>query len=666
MTSFDWKPEQAKKSLNRILPRVEETYSDRLVEVQDEWQNFKIRLNDQWERLFSCLYTLYGWQYDFFFTLEQVLYSLAEYWLLRPQKLKALDEKRLANPNWFLSEKIVGIVLYVDLFSDNLAKLKEHIPYFRKLRLNYLHLMPFFSVPQENNDGGYAVSDYRAINPDIGTMDQLSDLADHLRGEGISLVLDFVINHTSDEHTWAKKAKSGHSDYLDYYLTYPDRELPDRFQKHLRDIFPTIRRGSFTWNDEMQRWVWTTFNSFQWDLNYTNPEVMRAMVAEMLFLANQGVEIFRLDAVPFIWKRLGTNCENQPEAHTVIQAFNAMAKIVAPSILFKSEAIVHPDEVIKYINPDECQLSYNPLLMALLWESLATKEVKFLEHAMRHRSRTPEGCTWVNYLRCHDDIGWSFDDIDARQLGIDPVGHRKFLNAFYTGAYPGSFARGVPFQFNPDNGDVRISGTLSSLAGLEEAVEKGDNELIEKAVRRINMLRAIQVSIGGIPLLYAGDEFGQLNDYTYLSDPTKIDDSRWVHRAKRRWDAKKDLTDQDTLEWRFFKEMVKLFQLRQTIPAFQNGGMEVIHTGNPHLFGYIRSFKNHKILIINNFSDKPQKMETDRLAVYGAGKSVINLLTSEIVSLENELTIEDYRALWLDISTESFLNNLKRESVTEL
>jgi amylosucrase len=650
MTDFDWRPEQARKSLNRILPGVEEKFADKFVDIQGDWQKFKIRLDSQWERLFTYLHALYGWQYDFFYTLQRILYSLVEYWLQRPPELKLQDEKRQADPNWFLSQDVVGIVLYVDLFSDNLAKLKGHIPYFRKLGINYLHLMPLFAVPFGDNDGGYAVSDYRAINPDIGSMDQLAELAKQLREEGISLVLDFVFNHTSDEHTWAKKARSGDPEYLNYYFTYPDRELPDQFQKYLRDIFPTVRRGSFTWNEEMKRWVWTTFNSFQWDLNYSNPEVMRAMVEEMLFLANQGVEIFRLDAVPFIWKRLGTNCENQPEAHTIIRAFNAMARIVAPCILFKSEAIVHPDQVVKYIHPDECQLSYNPLKMALLWEALATREVKLLEHSMRHRSRIPAGCAWVNYLRCHDDIGWSFDDDDARKVGIDPFGHRKFLNEFYTGKYTGSFARGVPFQFNADTGDVRVSGTLSSLAGLEEAVEKGDDELIEKAVRRINMLWAIQVSIGGIPLLYAGDEFGQINDYTYLSDPVKINDSRWVHRAKRRWEARDDLSDQDTLEWRFFREMVKLFRLRKEIPAFQNGGLEVISTGNPHLFGYIRAFENQRILIINNFSNELQRMDADRLKIYGAWGDVVSLLSDEVVSIEGDLMVEDYRAVWLDIS----------------
>ncbi len=650
MSAFDWRPEQARKSLNRILPEVEARYAEEIAADEGAWEDFKIRLDSQWERLFAYLHSLYGWQYDFFYTLQRIVGSLAHYWSQRPLELRSLDQKRLADPHWFISEETVGIVLYVDLFSDNLAKLKDHIPYFRKLGINYLHLMPLFSVPTGESDGGYAVSDYRAVNPDIGTMEELSALAGELRGEGISLVLDFVFNHTSDDHNWAKKAKGGDPEYLDYYFTYPDRELPDQFQRHLRDIFPTVRRGSFTYDEEMKRWVWTTFNSYQWDLNYANPEVMRAMVEEMLYLANQGVEIFRLDAVPFIWKRLGTHCENQPEAHTIIRAFNAMARIVAPGVLFKSEAIVHPDEVVRYIHPDECQLSYNPLKMALLWEALATREVKLLEHSMRHRSRIPAGCAWVNYIRCHDDIGWSFDDEDARKVGIDPVGHRKFLNRFYTGQYPGSFARGVPFQFNADNGDVRVSGTLSSLAGLEEAVEKGDDALIEKAVRRIHMLWSIQVSIGGIPLLYAGDEFGQMNDYTYLTNPAKINDSRWVHRAKRRWEAKDDLADQDTLEWRFFREMVKLFRLRRKTPAFRNGGMEVIGTGNPHLFGYIRSFDNQKIVVINNFSDRPQQMDAALLKKYGVGKQVANLLGDEALVIGDQLSLDEYRSVWLDIS----------------
>ena len=650
MADHDWRPEQAKKSLDRIFPEVERAYTDEIRQAPHEWHQFRNRLYREWERLFIYLHKLYGWQYDFFYTLQRILESLVKYWLDRPAELRSLDAIREADPSWFLSEKMVGGVLYVDLFSDNLAKLKDHIPYFKKLGLTYLHLMPLFAVPNEENDGGYAVSDYRAINPDIGTMEELSKLATELRYEGISLVLDFVFNHTSDEHVWALKAKSGDPDFLAYYYTFPDRELPDLFQRSLRDVFPTVRKGSFSWCEAINRWVWTTFNSFQWDLNYSNPKVLRAMAEEMLFLANQGVEIMRLDAVAFIWKRLGTNCENQPEAHTIIRAFNAMMKIVAPCLLFKSEAIVHPDEVIRYVHPDECQLSYHPLLMALLWEALATREVKLLEHAMKNRHHLPAGCSWVNYIRCHDDIGWTFDDQDARNVGIDPVGHRRFLNEFYTGRYPGSFAKGVPFQFNAENGDVRISGTFSSLAGLEDAIEKQDTELIERAVRRINLLRSIQVSIGGIPLLYIGDEWGMLNDYTYLTDPTKVSDSRWVHRSRRRWEAREDLTDQDTLEWRFFHEMVRLLNLRKKLPALQNGGMEVINTGNPHLFGYTRMFENQKILILNNFADEPQKMDANRLSACGVKGEAVNLLTDEVLAENSDQILEDHRCVWLGIS----------------
>ena len=650
MEPYEWRHEAAISSLKRLLPRIEKNYEDELIQQAAHWKRFKTRLDREWERLFVCLHELYGWQYDFFYTLEQVLDLITRYWLARPEPLRQHDTAREADTQWYTSEKVVGIVLYVDLFSDNLAGLENHISYFEKLGVTYLHLMPIFAVPHGENDGGYAVSDYRAVNPDLGTMEALSKLASALREHGISLVLDFVFNHTSDEHLWARKARSGDPEYMEYYLTFTDRWEVDGFQRHLRDIFPTVRKGSFTWNAGMQRWIWTTFNSYQWDLNYANAAVFRAMAEEMLFLANQGIDVLRLDAVAFVWKRQGTNCENLPEAHTIIQAFNAMTRIVAPSMIFKSEAIVHPDDVIKYIHTQECQLSYNPMLMALLWEALATRETRLLIHSLQNRERLPDGCTWVNYLRCHDDIGWTFDDNDAWQVGINPHAHRKFLNAFYTGRFPGSFARGVPFQFNPENGDLRISGTLSSLAGLEEALELQDNALIELAVRRINMLRSILVSVGGIPLLYAGDEYGMLNDYTFLSDPTKVNDSRWVHRSKRKWVAADDLTDTDTLEWRFFHEMVKLFTLRKQLPAFRNGRMELVDTGNPHLFAYARSEAAQRLLIINNFSEFEQVVAAGHLSAAGMRRESFELINQHILAAEADLVLDGYRYAWIDIS----------------
>ena len=648
MSQPDWIQHHTAISLRRILPRVRRRYRDRIVAAPEAWESFEVRLRREWGRLFPLFIDLYGGHYDCFYHLELLVETMAESWLDRPADLKALDETREADPRWFQSERIVGGVLYVDLFSDNLANLPRHIEYFKSLGLNYIHLMPLFSVPRGDNDGGYAVSSYRMVNPELGTMEELAEVARRFRAEGIGLVLDFVFNHTSDEHEWAVLAQSGDPEYQSFYHIFPDREMPDRYERHLRDIFPEVRRGSFTWRSDMNRWVWTTFNSFQWDLNYTNPAVFRAMAEEMLFLANAGVEILRLDAVAFIWKRMGTPCENLPEAHRVIQAFNAVVRVAAPSLLFKSEAIVHPDEVIRYIGTDECQLSYNPTLMALLWEALATRRTALLEHAMRKRSRIPDDCAWVNYLRCHDDIGWTFDDDDARELGIDPAGHRRFLNEFYTGQFEGSFARGVPFQFNPENGDRRVAGTLASLAGLEQAIHVGDPVLVDMAVRRILLLRAVVMSIGGIPLIYLGEEWGMLNDYSYVADARKMRDSRWVHRPKTRWEEVARWNDPETIGRRIFTETAWLIGLRKRTPALRNGGMEVVGAENPRLFGYIRQNEGRRLLIVNNFSEYPQTLSENRLRVYGMGDRFLDHVSGERHTADVPLRMGPYQFVWLE------------------
>lgn len=644
----DWEriQREAARSLTRLLPRVAQAFAEAGGAVM-AWNVFEQRLRREWPRLFELLFGLYGTQYDFFYHLEQLLLAMAQSWLERPDWLKQRDALREADTEWFQSERMMGGVLYVDRFCGTLARLREFIPYFRELGLTYLHLMPLFEAPEGNNDGGYAVSSYRRVNPHIGTTAELADLARELNTAGISLVLDFVFNHTSDEHEWARRAQAGDPDYQEFYFLFPDRTMPDAYERTLREIFPTVRRGSFTWRPDMQRWVWTTFNSFQWDLNYANPAVFRAMAAEMLFLANLGVAVLRLDAVPFIWKRMGTNCENQPEAHQIIQAFNAIARITAPALLFKSEAIVHPDDVLSYVSPQECQLSYNPLLMALLWETLATREVKLLAHSLSHRFRLPPGCAWINYLRSHDDIGWTFDDNDARAVGIDPWGHRQFLNAFYTGRFPGSFARGLPFQENPDTGDARVSGTLASLAGLEQALAGGDPQAIDMAIRRIILLHSIVLSIGGIPLIYLGDEVGTLNDYGYVSDPAKADDSRWVHRPLRNQAAMDQRHDPTTVPGRIFSTLTRLIHLRTTLPALRDGMMEVVRSDNRHVLAYVRQTGSQRVLVLANFSDYPQSIAGNLLRMYGPGLELFDLIQEQPVSATTALTLQPYQFVWL-------------------
>jgi len=535
---------EAGRSLRRIQPKIDRRIAEATSNQEENErlsESIRLRLDEHWPRLFRLLYQLYGHHYDFFYYLESILLTAVDCWLERPPVLKDLDRKRENDPSWYLSERMVGGSLYVDLFSGDLKKLREKIPYLRDLGLTYLHLMPLFAVRPGNNDGGYAISDYRSVDPRLGTIEDLRELARDLRKVGISLVLDFVFNHTADDHLWAIRAQEGEQEFLDYYRTFPDRSIPDQHEQTLREIFPSVRRGNFTWDDTLKRWVWTTFNSFQWDLNYANPEVFRAMAAEMLFLANTGVEILRLDAVAFIWKQMGTSCENLPEAHVLIQAFNAVCRIAAPGLVFKSEAIVHPDEVVQYVDSGECQLSYNPTFMALLWEALATRETKLLKRSMQHRFQLPPKTAWINYLRSHDDIGWSFDNGDSWAVGTHPDHHRDFLNRFYTARFPGSFARGAPFQHNETTGDMRICGTMASLAGLEEGIVEENSELTKMALRRIFMTYGVLCAASGIPLLFLGEEWGLLNDNTFSQDPDKQDDSRWIHRVKMNWDLPKEL-----------------------------------------------------------------------------------------------------------------------------
>jgi amylosucrase len=647
MADAEWVRQQAAISLDRLWPRLDALLSEQAPSQQR--QAFEARLRHEWERLFGLLFELYRGNYDFFYQLEQLLLAAGRSWMARPDWLKQLDARREAEPEWFQSQRMVGGVLYVDLFGGNLAGLRKHLPYFKELDLTYLHMMPLFDAPEGNNDGGYAISSYRRVSPRLGTIEELTTLAREFGEQGISVVVDFVFNHTSSEHEWAKRAQSGEAEYQEYYFIFPDRVMPDAYERTLREIFPEARRGSFTWREDMRRWVWTTFNSFQWDLNYAKPQVFRAMADELLFLANAGVEILRLDAVPFIWKRMGTSCENQPEAHLLIQAFNALARIVAPALLFKSEAIVHPDDVLSYIGPQECQLSYNPLLMALLWEALATRDVKLLAHSMHTRFKLPPGGAWINYLRSHDDIGWTFDDDDARRVGIDPAGHRRFLNSFYIGRFPGSFARGVPFQENPDSGDARVSGTLASLAGLEQALLTDDQWLIDLAVRRILLLHSVILSIGGIPLIYLGDEAGTLNDYTYASNPAKASDSRWVHRPATDWQQRSHIQENhDTPAGWIFAELTRLIRLRIAQPAIWDGTMEVVETGNPQLFGFVRHHAGQRLLVVANFCEHPREMDRNRLRIYGPGYNFTDLISGNSIVAENPLRLEPYQCVWLE------------------
>ena len=613
-----------------------------------EWSTLLARVDRELPRLERLFTSVYGDSDRTRQELALLAGQLATSWQQRPAELKALDARREAEPTWFASNQMLGGVCYVDRYATDLEGVRERIPYFRELGLTYLHLMPLFAAPEENSDGGYAVSSYREVNPALGDMDQLTALAAELRENGIALVVDFIFNHTSDEHGWARRALAGEKEFEDYYWVFPDREMPDAFERTVREIFPDDHPGSFVPMPDSPdgsrtgRWIWATFHSFQWDLNYANPAVFRAMAGEMLFLANQGVDVLRMDAVAFIWKRLGTPCESLPEAHLLIQAFNAALRIAAPAVLFKSEAIVHPDEVVQYISPDECQISYNPLQMALLWSSLATRDARLLQQALDRRHALPEGTAWVNYVRSHDDIGWTFADEDAAELGIDGFAHRRFLNQFYVNRFPGSFARGVPFQDNPKTGDCRIAGTTASLAGLE-AGDAG-------AVDRILLAHSVILSTGGLPLLYLGDEVGQLNDYGYLDEPGHAEDSRWVNRPPYPAAAYARRFDPSTDPGRVYGGLRRLLDVRRSTPELAGGTLIGFDPKNPHLLAYQRpgtdsAGRPTTVLAVANFADDEQRV--DALTLSGMPPTGEDLLAGGTRDVANGLTLPAHGVVWL-------------------
>lgn len=623
---------ESQKTLNRILSQLD-------VSGLPKTQQKEIihRLEEHFPALFKHLFTVYGDQYDFHYHLSQLLSSLVTYYTQRSPTLKKLDRERSQQELWFKQENAVGMAVYVDLYGGDLIELRNRISYLKSLGITYLHLMPLYKRPGGDNDGGYAVSDYRQVDPALGNIDDLTALAKALHKAGIKMVLDFVFNHTSDEHEWAIKAKQGDTQYQNYYYMFSDKTIPDQYEQNLREIFPQVRKGNFTYSAEASKWVWTTFNSFQWDLNYSNPELFNAVVGEMLFLANIGCDVLRLDALAFIWKEMGTNCENQPKAHSLIKAFKSCLDISSPSVAFKSEAIVHPDDVIKYISHDECELSYNPLLMALIWNSLATRKTRLITDSLQKHGTIPSNCAWINYVRCHDDIGWTFDDEVAGHLGINAYDHRYFLNQFYTDKFDGSFASGVPFAENKTTGDCRVCGSLASLCGLEKAINAQDSVQQKLAIKRILLVHGVIMSFGGIPLLYAGDELGELNDYSYESDDNKVHDQRWVNRPNI---SNALLADAESNE--IFQGMRQLIATRQASPVLGQGSTTVIDPPNHHCFAFIRERKGSKCLCLFNFSEHELGIAPHTFSILGQD-ALVELITNNPIDASEPFHLAAYQ-----------------------
>ena len=588
---------------------------------EPEFRERLMKHYDEMKWLYSELYHNDEQAFDYFCSM------LHEYYQARSEELKAWDRKREHNADWYAGNGMLGMLMYVDCFAGTLSGVREHLDYIRECGVNYLHLMPLLESPKGRSDGGYAVSDFRKVEPELGTMEDLAALSAECHDKEMAVCLDFVMNHTSEDHEWAKRARAGEKEYQDRYFFYDSWDIPNEFEKTVPQVFPQTAPGNFTWCEEAQKVVMTTFYPYQWDLNYANPVVFNDMTANMLNLCNHGVDIIRLDAVPYIWKTLGTRCRNLPEVHTLVRIMRMASEIVCPGTLLLGEVVMEPSKVVPYfgsVEKPECHMLYNVTTMASTWHTVATRDVRLLRHQLETVFALPKEYTFLNYLRCHDDIGWGLDYDFLKQFGMEEVPHKKYLNDFLTGHYWGSDSRGELYNDDPRLGDARLCGTTASLCGVEAAEYERNEWKLDHAIDLDIMLHAFLLTQTGIPVLYSGDEIGQLNDYTYHEDPLKSADSRYLHRGKFLWDEAKKRRSTKSRQGRIFKALRKLEKIRDKYPVFRSGADTwIVEPWNDHILGIGRYFEGEKLIALFNFS------ETDQIAWINESEEYKDLLTGK-------------------------------------
>lgn len=577
------------------------------IDTNKKDKNFSLRFFEHIDAIEQLFDEVYAWHPRRNEEFEGLLSTLIQQYKERSTTLLKKDDKKAKLGHWYLSNEITGMSLYVDRFAENIQGLQKKLDYFKELGVNFLHLMPIFESPEGESDGGYAVSDFRKVASRFGTLQDLQNLIADMNTSDMYLMLDIVLNHTSYHHEWAQKAKAGDPYYQDFFYFYDHRGIPDQLDQTMPEIFPESSPGSFTYVPECDKWVMTVFHHYQWDLNYSNPAVLVAMMDTILFYGNLGVDILRIDAPAFIWKELGTSCQNLPKAHTLLRLIKQCTLVASPGMALLGEAIVAPKEIIKYFGTDnyianECDVAYNATQMALQWDALATGDTRIMLTAQHDILQKPFGCTWISYTRCHDDIGLGYDDEMIARVGFNPYHHRTYLKNYFSGSHEGSVAAGALFSVNPKTNDARISGSLASLCGLEKSVTWNHADEIENALRKITLMQAHAMFMGGIPMLYYGDEMAYTNDYSYLNDPGKSYDNRWMHRPIIDWNKNEQRHQKGTIEARIFNETKQLIQIRKSLPIVSDlKNVTWMTPHNIHVAGLIRSYENKKLFCLFNY-----------------------------------------------------------------
>ena len=570
--------------------------------------------------------------------------QMHDYYSKRSTELKKRDIKKEKNPDWFKEKEMLGMMLYIDNFAGNLKGVERKLPYLKECNVNCIHLMPFLDTPKGKSDGGYAVADFRKVRPDLATMKDLARLTEKCHENGMNVCMDFVMNHTSEEHEWAKRARAGEGEYMSRYFFYDNGDIPARYEETVPQVFPTTAPGNFTWLPEIGHYVLTTFYPYQWDLNYRNPRVFNEMMYNFLFLANQGMDIIRIDAVPYIWKELGTSCRNLKEVHTIVRMMRMIAEIVCPSVILLGEVVMEPEKVVPYfgtVEKPECHMLYNVTTMATTCNSIATRDIRLLKKQMDIVSRLPKQYTFLNYLRCHDDIGWGLDFDTMKQWGMEEPSHKRYLNDYFTGKIAGSISRGELYNDDPVTQDARFCGTTASMCGIEAAGFEGNAEKMQAAIQEDLMLHAYMLTQSGIPMLYSGDELGQVNDYSYKDDAEKASDSRYLHRGAFLWELADKRKDLSTVQGQLFQMLNRLEQIRRQENVFsQEAEVYTYDVHNDSILGILREYKGERFIALFNFSESEQTAWMQEEGIFR------NLVNGEIVEVKDPV-LKGYEFVWM-------------------
>lgn len=536
-------------------------------------------------------------------------------------EFKSVSAVNELAPEWYKDVTVYSI--YVDLFNKDFKGLEAKLDYLSNLGVSCLWLLPILNSPMR--DAGFDISDYRTIRPDLlgdKNQNQVFDgFLTKAHNMGIKVIFDIAINHTSEEHFWFQESrKSKDNPYRNYYIWNED----DQKYADARLIFYGIEESN--WKKDGDEYFFHRFFDFQPDLNYRNPKVLIEMCRNFLFWIEKGVDGFRADAIPYLWKEEGTDCENLPMTHTVVKFFRTVLDYVRPNTLLLAEACQKPAEVVKYFGDgDECHAGYHFPLMPQIFKSLAVQSNRPIMDTLSSKitPAIPEISQWFTFLRCHDELSLELVYVSEED--------RKYIHDNY--------CRHPQWDFRLGQG---ISARLA--------------ELMERDNRRIGLIYSIMLTLPGTPVIYYGDEFGKLNDEEFYKNQIKLtgkDDTRFLVRGRIDWDLlDKKLNDDYSLEHQVFKQLSEMLKIRTKYHVFGRGDIRWLEAFSPvgepcdQVLLYERSFKKEKFLLIQNLSDKTKEVS---LGEYLNEQYYSVIHPIKIDDDYGNVTIEPYSYHWLMI-----------------